>query len=658
MRQLRWYLPFKYKLTVLINSIVMIVLGGLFVILQGYIENNAITTIKADLKNTKIMVSRLLQDRQIRLEEIARGLGGAELIRVILTDTTLDQVTRDDIVETEILPDYPQIHLLGVIDPNGTLLAINQAGQSLSQILPAQESVQASLEGERSNGFLIEGSRLVQIVTLPLTIGDVDAAEIIGTLVVGMSLSQDDLERIKALSEADLLFFQANRIFLSTAVHLRNNHQPSPQELSVFSAESNAHEEPVVVLVHQERFLYLTVAESGGKMPPYIVAKSLDQQLTFVHDLRKFMLQFGIGGLLAGVIIGYLFARGISRPIKSLQIAAAEVEQGNLTHRVTIRSRDEFSRLGHAFNQMIQGLNEKERIRGIMNKVVSKEIADEILNSNLQLGGEERTATILFSDIRGFTTLSEALRPGALVDLLNQYFTRIHAVIDAHRGNIDKYIGDAIMALFGAPIAHDDDPRQAVLAAIDMIAALHEFNQTLVRDLGKTLQIGIGINTGRLIAGLMGAATRLEYTVMGDTVNLASRLEGLTKYYGVQIMISEFTYQAIQATVSASQPAMTFRELDTVQVKGKTTGVKIYQVFAGDERVERLEDYLVRFQNARQLLEASSFQESAQRFSALTADWPEDRVTQVFAQRAATYLQNPALYQQDYRDGVYIFTEK
>jgi len=121
-----------------------------------------------------------------------------------------------------------------------------------------------------------------------------------------------------------------------------------------------------------------------------------------------------------------------------------------------------------------------------MNKVVSKEIADEILNSNLQLGGEERTATILFADIRGFYDDFRSVAPRSMVDLLNQYFTRIHAVIDAHRGNIDKYIGDAIMALFGAPIAHDDDPQQAVLAAIDMIAALHEFNQTLARDLGKT----------------------------------------------------------------------------------------------------------------------------------------------------------------------------
>jgi adenylate cyclase len=293
--------------------------------------------------------------------------------------------------------------------------------------------------------------------------------------------------------------------------------------------------------------------------------------------------------------------------------------------------------------------------------VVSKEVADELLKGDLQLGGEERIATILFSDIRGFTTISEVLPPKALVDVLNRYFTRVNTVIDAHRGNIDKYIGDAIMALFGAPIAHVDDPYQAVLAALGMIDALHAFNQTLSQDLGRTLKIGIGINTGPLIAGLMGAATRLEYTVMGDTVNLASRLEGLTKHYGVQIIISAATYQAVQATqatVPTTELPLRFRALDTVQVKGKTTGIPIYQVFADNEQTVNLDNFLTRFQAARQLLESGEFEASARQFTMLANDWPDDPVTQVFLERATAYLNDPALYQQSYREGVYIFTEK
>lgn len=656
----KWFIPFRYKLTLLINTIVLVLLSGTFLILQHQIENNAVTNIKNNLKSTKAMISRLLEDRQTRLQEIARGIGGAELIRIILTDPTLDQITRDNIVEEEILPDYPQLNLLGVADIDGMILALNQVRQSLSRVLSSQDFFQAGLEGEIGSGFLIDEDNLMQIMALPITIGDIDVEEILGILVVGIILSQEDLERIKALSEADLMFLREDSIFLSTEVQLINGQPLSTEALSVFCDTSEVSDgEPEVVSIKNERFLYSKVSDQREEAPPYIVAKSLDQQLTFVRKIRQFMIQFGIAGLVAGVLVGYLFALEISHPIKSLRTAAEEVDRGNFHYQVNIQSRDEFSQLGNSFNQMIQGLNEKERIRGVMNKVVSKEIADEILKSDLQLGGEEKTATILFSDIRGFTTFSEALKPGELLELLNKYFTRINAVIDVHRGNIDKYIGDAVMALFGAPLAHEDDPKNAVLAAIDMIDALKEFNYTLEQELGKTIDIGIGINTGLLIAGLMGASTRMEYTVMGDVVNLASRLEGLTKKYDVQIVISESTYLAVQKSLSSDDSnRIKFRELDTVQVKGKTRGVKIYQVFSRDEIIDGLDERISRFQHARQLLETGQFEKSLNELTALEADWQADPVTKVFLDRVNAYVQNPDLYEQNYRNGVYIFTEK
>lgn len=651
---------FQYKLTVLITCIVLLLLAGLFLILQYQIKKNAIRNIKDNLKETRLLVSRLMEDRQIRLWEIATGIAGAELVRVIITDTTLDQITREDIVEEEILPDYPQLSLLGIADTEGKLLALNDESQELAPSLLKQNFYAVSLEGEAASGFLIDHDRIVQIMTLPLTIGFEDEEEIIGCLLVGLTWSQQDLERIQSLSGANLVFLHEQKILLSTRIQLIDGQVLPVQVLSDFLRDASlmSKKEPTIVSFAGERFLYLTIIDQVGDSPPYIITKSLDRQLAFVKKIRGIMIQFGIGAIVIGFLISLAFAHGISRPIKYLQTATAEIERGNLECRVNIRSRDEFSQLGQAFNRMVEGLLEKEHVRGVMNKVVSKEIADEILGGDLHLGGEEKIATILFSDIRGFASFSEMLNPKELLDVLNAYFTRIGICIHEHHGNIDKYIGDAVMALFGVPISRKQSPKEAILAALDMIDALKQFNRTLFSELGKEFHIGIGINTGKLVAGLMGASTRMEYTVMGDEVNLASRLEGLTKHYGVQIIISDSTYQALQQSTDPEDLVMNFRELDMVQVKGKTKGVKIYQVFARNECIDDFDAYLARFQHARQLLETMHFQESLDAFMTLKADWRNDNVTKVFHKRVDAYVKNPALFEQEYQDGIYIFSEK
>ena len=655
------FIPFRYKIAVLIAAIVLVLLGGTFFVVQAQIEQNATEDIKEDLKATRALVSRLMEDRRSRLGEIAAGLSGDELIRVILMDTTLDRVTRDDIVDDEILPDYPYLTLLSVADADGNPLAFNQASQAFSHLLPTQEFFRESLKGEVGAGFLIHQDRCEQIIALPLTIGAEEEAEIIGNILVGLTWSKDDLENIKAVSGADVAFFDANKIFLSTNVQLIDEQSSPTQLFDAFMEDTSwntTDAEPVVVPIGSERFLYLKVQDDDQLSPPYIIAKSLDRQLGFVQRIRDIMTQFGAAGIAVGVLVGFAFALGISRPIKMLRAATAEVERGNLDHRVHIHTRDEFSQLGESFNQMIQGLLEKERIRGVMNKVVSKEIADEILEGDLQLGGETKTATILFSDIRGFTTLSEGLSPNDLLDLLNAYFTKISACIDAHKGNIDKYLGDAVMALFGVPITRDHDAADAVFAAVDMIGALKEFNRTLEAERGKTIQIGIGINTGALVAGLMGASDRLEYTVLGDEVNLAARLEGLTKQYGVQIIVSESTYAELQGTSMPDDRAIKFRELDTVLVKGKTKAIRIYQAFARDELPNRFSVFDTRFQEARQLLIDKKFGGSLKALETLEADWPDDGPTKVFRARVDSYLEEPARYEKEYRDGSYICGEK
>ncbi len=206
-------------------------------------------------------------------------------------------------------------------------------------------------------------------------------------------------------------------------------------------------------------------------------------------------------------------------------------------------------------------------------KYVSKDVVEEILKneSAIELRGQKLMMSVYFSDIRGFTSMSEKMDPVELSNLLNKYFTPMSAIITRHRGTIDKYIGDAIMAMFGAPINYPDHALKACAAALECIAELKKINVEFAERNWPAIDIGIGINTGYMNAGNIGSETIQNYTVIGDSVNLGSRLEALTKVYGVKIIISEFTYNIVKDNFNC-------RELDHVQVKGKTEPVRIYEL--------------------------------------------------------------------------------
>ncbi|HTM60309.1 MAG TPA: adenylate/guanylate cyclase domain-containing protein, partial [Burkholderiales bacterium] len=204
----------------------------------------------------------------------------------------------------------------------------------------------------------------------------------------------------------------------------------------------------------------------------------------------------------------------------------------------------------------------------------------------LRLGGEKRELTVLFSDIRGFTTLSEGMQPEELVKLMNEYFTVMTDRVFAHRGSLDKYIGDAIMALYGAPVVESDHPALACRSALDMMRALDELQQKW-RLIGlPAIGIGIGINTGPMIVGNMGSATRFNYTVVGDAVNLASRIEALNKNYGTSILISEYTYEHVK------DEFLDVREVDSVKVRGREQPVRLFELYVpGKYAADWLEEY-------------------------------------------------------------------
>ena len=274
----------------------------------------------------------------------------------------------------------------------------------------------------------------------------------------------------------------------------------------------------------------------------------------------------------------------------------------------------------------------KRLLTGLFGQYVPPELVDEMAKDPgaYSLEGESRELTVLFSDVRGFTTISEGLDPTQLTQLMNEYLTPMTHVIQKHRGTIDKYMGDAIMAFWGAPLHDPQHARYALLAGMEMLARLEALQDHFKAKGWPPIKAGVGLNTGAMTVGNMGSEFRLAYTVMGDAVNLGSRLEGLTKEYGVQIMVSEFTRAAV--------PDFVYRELDRVRVKGKDKPVGIFEpVCAQGEEPAGLLEELALYEVALRLYREQAWQQAAEQFAQLQTLHPQRYLYQVYAKRI-TYL--------------------
>jgi adenylate cyclase len=302
-----------------------------------------------------------------------------------------------------------------------------------------------------------------------------------------------------------------------------------------------------------------------------VVEISKDKALESVNRLRT------TAALIAGIIIlvalllVYFFAKTISEPIRELKLAADRIKSGDYETRLTPRSGDEVGALTQAFNDMAVGLEEREKLKGALGKFVNPEIAEKAMKGELKLGGERRVATIFFSDIRSFTAISEKLEPEEVVEFLNAYMTIMVKIISQYNGIVDKFIGDAIMAVWGVPESKGNDALNAVNATIEMRTALLEFNKGRGSAKKPVIKIGCGLNTGPVLAGQIGSDDRLDYTVIGDAVNLASRVETLNKPFGTDILISEDTYQIVKGDFDCEA-------MQKIKVKGKSEPQQIYAV--------------------------------------------------------------------------------
>lgn len=275
------------------------------------------------------------------------------------------------------------------------------------------------------------------------------------------------------------------------------------------------------------------------------------------------------------IVVGVTGAAGLasvmSRPIFRLVNATRAIAQGDFSVEVPVASRDELGVLTESFNRMARNLREKEMIKRAFTRYVAREVVEEILKDpeHLVLTGERREVTVLFCDIRGFTPLAERLAPEEVVRVLNDFYTLMIETTFKHDGTLDKFLGDAVMAVFGAPIPFPDHAARSIRTALDMQAGIKGLNERRLAAGLDTFEVGIGLSLGEVVAGTVGTEERMEYTVIGDSVNLAARLQAEAK--AGTILVSRRTYERVHDLVEAMA-------LGALKVKGKEEHVEVYQV--------------------------------------------------------------------------------
>ena len=296
-------------------------------------------------------------------------------------------------------------------------------------------------------------------------------------------------------------------------------------------------------------------------------------------------------------------------------------------------------------------MGQKTQIREMFGQYLSPKVVEDLVDdpSKIQLGGEEREMTAFFSDIQGFSAISERLTPTELVQLLNDYLTDMCDIIISSEGTVDKFEGDAIMAFWGAPTRQSDHAQRACFAAIDMNNRLIELRVKAVQEGITPLTVRMGVNTGQMVVGNMGSSQRMNYTIMGDAVNLASRLEGANKAYGSGMMISESTYRSCEEDIDV-------RELDRIMVVGKSEPVTVYQLLSRKNQTTGADADLVdQFSKGLEFYKAGDFRLAKSEFSSCLEIFADDGPALTYISRCQAFADNPP--DADW-DGVYRLTEK
>ncbi|HEY0966561.1 MAG TPA: adenylate/guanylate cyclase domain-containing protein [Opitutaceae bacterium] len=561
---------FRTRLLLLIVGLLAGAQLAAYVLVSRANRANAISGIGEALDRGARQFQSIIHRREEDLLLAARVMAGDYAMRqLFLMDEFSPDTASSALATYRNRIDAPVIVML---DPAGDLLADTDNLRNPDALRPFvalyhEVEQEALLEG---TGYGFVGNKLHQLVLVPIL---APPPEIVAWAGLGFPIDEAVALELKANSNLDVSFVTigTNRRMLASTLApdlarqlAMSNHDPSTMERDLVRLQDEDY-------VTTYRALPTTTMDAE---PVWIVLqRSLNAELEPARALERVILLISLAGLAAATVAALGLARSISKPVQQLAAHTAVIAHGDYATRLELERADELGELARSFNAMSAGLAERDQVRDLLDKNVSPEVAAQLMREGGSLGGEERVVTMLFADLRGFTSLSEKVEPRELVALLNRYLERMSRAIEAEGGVIDKFIGDEIMALFGAPLAVDDGADRAIRAALAMRQALAELNREFAAEGRPQLGFGVGINTARVIAGNIGSERRRNYSVVGDGVNLAARLQGLTRNaaFAADILVSA-------ETLAATRGHYTTRDLGLVGVKGKSEVTHIHAV--------------------------------------------------------------------------------
>jgi adenylate cyclase len=506
---------------------------------------------------------------ELRTEQLSQSM------RILISDPAFKSaVARNSISATKLLlqsySERVRADLMMLVSADQSLLA--DSGRSGGGAIPEELKtlIRSAGKSERAWAIITIGERAYQVLVLPVA-----APGHLSWLVTGFSVGDELASDLSQFTKLGISFLHAGA---DGKPGVLASSLPAAQRgalAAAFATIVAGGDRIVELSIAGEDFLNLVtpLGIAGNKPVSVIMQRSLEQELKPFQQLRAAVFVLSCGGLVLSLFGAFYIARSVTRPVRALASAARSVEQGDYAQPVEVAQEDELGDLAATFNRMIRGLAERDKVRNLLGKVVSHAIAEKLLSQEVLLGGEEREVTVMFADLRGFTSFCETQPAQQVVEVLNLYLTRISEIIEANNGVVDKYLGDGVMALFGAPVSYEDDAGNALKAALEVRAALGEMNTANQSRGMPSLDVGIGVNTAVVVAGNMGSPTRLNYTVVGDGVNLAARLQAMAKegVYGMGVITT-------QATLARTRRPFNTKLLGEVEVRGKSAQVTIYSV--------------------------------------------------------------------------------
>ncbi|MEX0617505.1 MAG: adenylate/guanylate cyclase domain-containing protein [Pseudohongiellaceae bacterium] len=496
----------------------------------------------------------------------------------------------------------------------------------------------------RATGIIMIGDMPFQVLAVPLYLPR-QVAWIIG----GFALDQDFVETVKNNTSSEISLVRYNEPYLEVIATTLDEVSETmlQRELDVEMLSQNT---PRRVTLSSEEFgtlpRRLSTASDGSEVL-MLIQRSYSENMANQERFEASLVTFYALALVASLAAVLLLARSITHPLQRLAVMVSKIEQGDFDQRVHLRARDELGQLAYSVNSMAAGLEEKEKVRDMLGKVVSRQIAEELLKRPVRLAGEEKIVTIMFADIRGFTTYCEKHQPHEILPTLNKFLSTISRIVDANNGIIDKYNGDSVMALFAVPLTSDQDANNAMKAGLEIIAELPHIGSDET-FMATGVDGSIGIHTGLVVAGNLGSPDRLNYSVIGDPVNLAARLESLTRLYEVSNIVS--------GESRAAAPDFIYREMDRVRVFGKTTPVIMYELVGKPESVSATQlAKIARYESALAHYRQQHWDEAEAEFQKMLEDEIYQGQCRLFLIRIRQFRKSPP--PADW-EGIYAFDRK